>query len=187
MTWRHSPLRLRPSGFKAARDSVLPVEADIPVSSYNEWDPLEEVIVGRLEGATIPSGHISVISNLPPLAAKLFRLSGGFRYPNWMVRLAQRELDQFIHILESEGIKVRRPDIVDFVRPYRSPHWSSRGFSTACPRDILLIIGNEIIETPSCWRSRYFEAGALFPPQGILLERCTMDCRAKTGTYRSAI
>jgi glycine amidinotransferase len=77
-----------------------------------------------------------------------------------MVRLAQRELDHFIHILEGEGIKVRRPDFVDFVRPYRSPHWSSRGFSTACPRDIFLIIGNEIIETPTCWRSRYFEAGA---------------------------
>ena len=26
-----------------------------PVSSYNEWDPLEEVVVGRLEGAMIPS------------------------------------------------------------------------------------------------------------------------------------
>lgn len=26
-----------------------------PVSSHNEWDPLEEVIVGRVEGATIPS------------------------------------------------------------------------------------------------------------------------------------
>jgi glycine amidinotransferase len=139
---------------------AFPVQAEIPVSSYNEWDPLEEVIVGRLEGATIPSGHISVISNLPPLAAKVFRLAGGFHYPNWMVRLAQRELDQFIHILEGEGITVRRPDIVNFAQTYCSPCWSSRGFSTACPRDIFLIIGNEIIETPSCWRSRYFEAGA---------------------------
>lgn len=26
-----------------------------PVSSHNEWDPLEEVIVGRVEGATIPN------------------------------------------------------------------------------------------------------------------------------------
>ena len=146
------------SAVSAEAQAALGIE--IPVNSSNEWDPLEEVIVGRLEGATIPSGHISVISNLPPLAAKLFRLAGGLRYPNWMVRLAQRELDQFVHLLESEGIKVRRPDIVDFVRPYRSPHWSSRGFSTACPRDILLIIGNEIIETPTCWRSRYFEAAA---------------------------
>jgi glycine amidinotransferase len=26
-----------------------------PVNSHNEWDPLEEIIVGRLEGATMPS------------------------------------------------------------------------------------------------------------------------------------
>ena len=31
-----------------------------PVWSCNEWDPLEEVIVGRLEGATIPSDHVTV-------------------------------------------------------------------------------------------------------------------------------
>jgi glycine amidinotransferase len=140
--------------------AAFPVHAEFPVSSYNEWDPLEEVIVGRVEGATFPSGHISVTSNLPSFSAKVFRLASGLRYPKWMVRLAQRELDEFIHILEGEGIKIRRPDFIDFGRLYRSPHWSSRGFSTACPRDILLIIGNEIIETPTCWRSRYFEAGA---------------------------
>ena len=142
------------------------------------------MIVGRLEGATIPSGHISVISNLPPFSAKVFRLGGGFRYPNWMVRLAQRELDQFIHILEGEGITVRRPDIVDFVQPYRSPYWSSRGFSTACPRDILLIIGNEIIEDAELLAFALFRGRRIsFPTQGIFLERCTMDRRAKTGTH----
>lgn len=28
-----------------------------PVNSHNEWDPLEEIIAGRLDGATIPSKH----------------------------------------------------------------------------------------------------------------------------------
>lgn len=147
-------------GQAALKPQAEPDYVEIPVRSYNEWDPLEEVIVGRLEGATIPSVHISVTSNLPAFSAKVLQLAGGFRYPNWMVRLAQRELDQFVHVLESEGIKVRRPDIVDSGRPYCSPYWSSRGFSTACPRDIFLIIGDEIIETPTCWRSRYFEATA---------------------------
>lgn len=38
-----------------------------PVCSYNEWDPLEEVIVGRVEGATVPhlSTEIKVSSHLP--------------------------------------------------------------------------------------------------------------------------
>ncbi len=34
-----------------------------PVMAWNEWDPLEEVIVGSLDGATIPTHHLTVIFN----------------------------------------------------------------------------------------------------------------------------
>ena len=34
-----------------------------PVTAWNEWDPLEEVIVGSLDGATIPTHHLTVIFN----------------------------------------------------------------------------------------------------------------------------
>jgi glycine amidinotransferase len=144
-------------------DPLRTAPAAVPVSTYNEWDPLEEVIVGRLEGATIPSNHVTVTFNLPPLAARLYRLAAGYRYPQWMVRLAQRELDGFIRLLEAEGVTVRRPDAIDFTRRYRTPHWASRGFCIACPRDPFMIVGDEIIETPACWRSRYFEADAYRP------------------------
>src|SRR5258708_28545784 len=52
-----------------------------PVNSHNEWDPLEEVIVGRLEGATIPSDHPVVTCNIPGMAARAQSLVAGFRYP----------------------------------------------------------------------------------------------------------
>lgn len=128
-----------------------------PVNSHNEWDPLEEVIVGRLEGATIPSNHVTVTFNVPPLTAKFYRLAAGRRFPRWMIERAQKELDDFIHLLEAEGVVVRRPDVTDFRTRYKTPHWSSRGFCVACPRDVFLVVGNEIIETPTCWRSRFFE------------------------------
>jgi glycine amidinotransferase len=131
-----------------------------PVCSYNEWDLLEEVIVGRLEGATIPSNHITVTFNLPRAAGKLYGLAAGWRFPVWMKGRAQKELDGFIELLSLEGVKVRQPDIVDFSPSYSTPWWSSRGFCVACPRDIFLVIGDEIIESPMCWRSRYFEAMA---------------------------
>jgi glycine amidinotransferase len=134
-----------------------------PVMSHNEWDPLEEVIVGRLEGATIPSNHITATFNVPKLTARLYRLVAGRHYPKWMVRLAQRELDGFIALLEGEGVRVRRPEPIDFARTYRTRQWRSRGFCTACPRDGLLVIGDEIIETPMCWRSRHFEGDAYRP------------------------
>lgn len=134
--------------------------ASSPVSSWNEWDPLEEVIVGRLEGATIPSVHPTVTFNIPSATVMLYRLAAGWRYPRWMVNLAQKHLDGFIRLLRSEGITVRQPDEVDFSKPYRTPSWRSRGFCAACPRDGFLVVGDEIIETPMCWPSRYFEAFA---------------------------
>ena len=128
-----------------------------PVNSHNEWDPLEEIIVGSLEAANIPSNHVTVTFNIPSITAKLYRLVAGNRFPRWMIKLAQKELDEFIHILEAEGVVVQRPEPIDFHARFMTPYWSSRGFSVACPRDVILIVGNEIIETPTCWRSRFFE------------------------------
>ncbi len=138
-----------------------PVRAQpCPVSAHNEWDPLEEVIVGHVDDATIPSSHIAVTSNIPRAAAMIYPVFGGLRYPRIMVGPAKRELAQFVHILEQEGVNVRRPDPQPFRRKFSSPQWASRGFTCACPRDSMLVVGNEMIETPMAWRSRYFETFA---------------------------
>ncbi len=128
-----------------------------PVNTYNEWDPLKEVIVGRLEYATIPNNHVLFTQSLPATAAKLYRPIAGRLYPKLIVKPAQKELNEFIHILEAEGITVRRPDVLDFSKPFKSPNWKAKGFCTASPRDGLLVIGDTILETPMAWRSRYFE------------------------------
>jgi glycine amidinotransferase len=53
---------------------------------------------------------------------------------------------------------------VDWSKACSSPDWSSpSGLGAANPRDSLLVIGNEIIETPMAWRSRYFETFAFKP------------------------
>jgi glycine amidinotransferase len=77
-----------------------------PVNSHNEWDPLEEIIVGRLEGAVMPSGHPVVTSVIPGFTARLMPLVGGFRYPGFMVAKAQAELDGFVALLTSLGVAV---------------------------------------------------------------------------------
>jgi glycine amidinotransferase len=129
-----------------------------PVNSHNEWDPLEEVIVGRLEGAVMPSSHPVVTCNIPGrAAARAQSLAAGLHYPGFMIEPAQRELDGLVALLESLGIVVRRPDPVDHKRRFGTPYWSSRGFCNSCPRDSMLIIGDEIIETPMVWPCRYFE------------------------------
>ncbi|MEU0109460.1 amidinotransferase [Streptomyces sp. NPDC006251] len=134
-----------------------------PVDSHTEWDPLEEIIVGRLEGATIPSDHPVVTCNVPPWAGRLQGLAAGFRYPRMLIEKAQQEIDGFVTLLESLGVTVRRPDAVDHRRRFATPDWSSRGFCNTCPRDSMLVIGDEIIETPMAWPCRYFETHSYRP------------------------
>lgn len=143
----------------AAPESGAPLPT-CPVNSFNEWDPLEEVIVGRLEGAVLPNHHVSVTSTMPQGITKSLRLIGGWKYPGFVLKQAQAELDSFIKILEAEGVRVRRPDVVKFQKRYKTPFWSSKGYNVANPRDGLLLLGNEILETPMAWRCRYFEMAA---------------------------
>lgn len=141
-----------------APSPVAAAEATCPVSSHDEWSPLEEVIVGRLEGMTIPSNHPVVTCNVPGMTGRLFGLFAGLPFPGLLLDPAQRQLDGFIALLEKEGVKVRRPAVMDSRRALRGPGWSSRGFGNACPRDSVLVVGDELIETPMAWPCRYFEA-----------------------------
>jgi glycine amidinotransferase len=134
-----------------------------PVGSHNEWDPLEEVIVGRLEGACIPSNHPVVTCNVPGAAALAHALVAGMRFPRILTEPAQRELDGFVALLESLGITVRRPEAMNWKHRFGTPAWRSRGFVNACPRDSMLVIGDEIIETPMAWPTRYFETQSYRP------------------------
>ncbi|WP_282694501.1 amidinotransferase [Streptomyces sp. CC208A] len=131
-----------------------------PVWSHTEWDPLEEVVVGRVDGATIPSRHPTVRCNIPPWAARLQGAAAGFRYPRALAGKAEEEIEGFVALLESLGVTVRRPDPVPHRRRFATPAWSSRGFCSACPRDGMLVVGDEIIEAPMAWPCRYFETHA---------------------------
>jgi glycine amidinotransferase len=135
-----------------------------PVNSHNEWDPLEEVIIGSLDDAMFPAWNTINVATVPPGEwAKIEQKVGGagVPYPEELVAAARRELAEFIHILEAEGVRVRSLDKTNFAAPFGTPDWQvPSGFCAANPRDPFLVIGNEIIETPMADRGRYFEAWA---------------------------
>src|SRR5260370_215487 len=133
---------------RAIGPDAAPVGQVCPVNSHNEWDPLEEVIVGRLEGATIPSDHPVVTCNIPGMTGRAQSLLAGFRYPKIMIEPAQRELDAFVALLQSLGIVVRRPEPVEHKKRFITPEWSSCGFCNSVPRDSMLVIRDEITEGP---------------------------------------
>lgn len=135
-----------------------------PVNSHNEWDPLEEVIVGNIEGAMFPEwttiNEVTVPPGEWPHVER--RIGGkGIPYPAEFVKKARKVWAEFIHILEAEGVKVRHVDPMNYAASFATPAWSSSsGFCAANPRDPFMVIGNEILETPMADRARYFEAWA---------------------------
>jgi len=146
------------------------VEADAPagqpegpVSSFTEWDPLEEVIVGIVDGASFPTWHMSLPPVLPENQHDAFHRHAGEPFPPERIAAAQAELEEFVRILQGEGVTVRRPEPIPQRTAYSTLDWTSTGMYAAMPRDALLVVGDEIIECPMAWRSRYFETLAYRP------------------------
>jgi glycine amidinotransferase len=126
------------------------------VNSWNEWDPLEEVIVGSVRNTADIAYEPSLAPYFPP--GDPGRAFKGAVVAQPVLDAAERQLDHFVALLEKLGITVRRPDPVDHARAVTTPHWSARfGHACACPRDTLLVIGDEIIEAPMAQRARWFE------------------------------
>jgi glycine amidinotransferase len=133
-----------------------------PVASHTEWQRLEEVIVGSVEGAAVPRVDPLIRATLPELFETTFGGRSGQQFPADLATAAQHELDAFAGLLEREGVTVRRPDPVDHTQPYATVDWECpAGLYSACPRDSVLVVGDRIIEAPMAYRSRYFETFAL--------------------------
>ena len=130
-----------------------------PVNSWNEWDPLQEIIVGSARGAA-DMGYEPAFSPYYPPGSPGRAFEGGPVHPA-VIDEAERQLDGFAELLARRGITVRRPDPVDHAVPFSTPDWHcTGGHASACPRDCLLVVGDEIIEAPMAQRARYFEVRA---------------------------
>jgi len=128
-----------------------------PVWSCNEWDPLEEVIVGRVDGACVPELSHVVRACTHHDNWHFFEKNHGKAFPRAHLKKAHAEIEELCNILRQEGVIVRRPDPIDFSQVYKTPDFTSSGLYAAMPRDILLVLGDEIIEAPMAWRPRFFE------------------------------
>lgn len=62
------------------------VDPDCIVNSHTEWDPLEEVIVGRVDDATIPEWHVSGKAVWPAKHWDMFKNQAGRSFPKELVQ-----------------------------------------------------------------------------------------------------
>lgn len=131
------------------------------VNSYTEWDPLEEVVVGRLATGVFPSWQDTMADTMPEDSWQVFRDQGGRPMPRAHLEAAEAELDNLAEVLRAEGVTVVRPDVLPQAKPFATPEWTSAGgLYAGMPRDLLMVVGDTIIEAPMSWRCRYHEVDA---------------------------
>ena len=76
-------------------------------------------------------------------------------------------MNRFIDVLRQSGATVKRPETWPHDRSVSTIHWEAQGYYNYCPRDVLLVVGDQIIETPNVIRSRYQET---FSYRALLLD-----------------
>lgn len=134
------------------------------VSSHTEWDTLHEVVVGRLAGGVFPTWQESMAPVLPEGSRRLLRERGGLPLPAEHLAAAERELEGLATALTAEGVSVVRPDAFGHERPFATPDWESAGgLYAGMPRDLLMVVGDVLIEAPLSWRCRQHEVDAFRP------------------------
>jgi glycine amidinotransferase len=125
------------------------------INSWNEWDSLKHVVVGRADNTMVQCPEPAVERDWPEDG---FPLGTYGPLPQEMVDAANEQLDQLAQILERRGIRVDRPVPLDFSQPVATPEWTQDTmFGCMPPRDVLITIGNELLEATMSYRSRWFE------------------------------
>lgn len=110
------------------------------INSNNEWEKLTKVILGSADKMNW--------SRSDPEYNKILKqanFSSG-PVPDRIIYETEKALKHFQAQMESMGIEVIRPEMIDYQ--------SIDGFGNYCPRDTVLVIGDKIILTPTRWKRR---------------------------------
>ena len=131
------------------------------INSWNEWDPLRHVIVGRIDSRMVGAPEAGIVNAYPRagLAAGEWRT-----IPDGYLERAHEQMEAFVALFEQHGIRVDRPTSMDDRQYVRTPDWEcDHMFGTMPPRDIIMCHGNEILEATMSQRARWFEFLAYKP------------------------
>ena len=126
------------------------------LNSHNEWDRLEEIIVGTAKNSTgcfFWNEKFNQNQNKIDTARKLAQKA----YPKWYIEEVEEDLEDLCKILKKFNVRVLRPDPSNVGKIFRTPYWGGITNNLYNARDLYLVIGNHLIESPSPIHSRFFE------------------------------
>ncbi len=120
--------------------------------SFNEWDCLKEVVVGRADFANWPSDD-PVFSRESEKTTWTETPVPSGPVPDWIIDEANEDLDILADTLEQLGTIVHRPKAINYQE--------RNGMYGYCPRDRLLIYGNTIVDPAMMYPCRDMETESL--------------------------
>jgi len=122
------------------------------LNSYNEWDPLEEIVVGSATYANWPDNDPVFARESSKTTWTTTAIPSG-PVPQWVIDEANEDLDTLADTLTKLGVVVHRPREMNFQE--------LGGMYNYCPRDRLLIAGSTVIDTAMMYPCRNQEIEAL--------------------------
>lgn len=122
------------------------------IHSYNEWDILKEVVVGRACYANWPSDDPVFSKESEKTTWQNSPVPSG-PVPDWIIDEANEDLDMLSLVLEKCGATVYRPKELNYQE--------RGGMYSYCPRDRLLIYGDTIVDPSMMYPCRDMEIEAL--------------------------
>jgi len=132
------------------------------INSNTSFGKLKEVIVGRelsltkrLADRTFQQFYKEAINE--SVYGKLFDNGDMYSVNQDLIDIRNEQLDNLAKTLENEGVIVYRPDKVTKITQIKTPTFTTELSSCSNVRDVTLVYGNKIVETPTYVRNRYFE------------------------------
>lgn len=155
----------------------------------NEWDPLEEVVVGSALGARVPREDDGLRCVEYSSFSSDARPRSGPMDPR-VIDESEEDLARLADALRALGVIVHRPAPLATDALVSTPDWSTDGMHAYCPRDAVLIVGETVIEAPMVLRARQHEVSALRPVLSACFDGGARWISAprpllRAGTYRA--
>jgi glycine amidinotransferase len=129
------------------------------INSNTSFGKLKEVVVGR---------ELNLAKRISDITFKQFYREAlderiyeapfeNYTVSMDLIDLRNQQLDNLASTLTSLGVTVHRPDQLDKIVPFTTPSFRSELSSASNVRDLTLVYGNKLIETPTFVRNRYYE------------------------------
>jgi N-dimethylarginine dimethylaminohydrolase len=124
----------------------------VKIHSYNEWDRLQEIVVGEASYANWPTNDPVFAEESKKTTWKETPVPSGPVSQN-IIDEANEDLEGLCNILKHAGVTVHRPKQMNFQK--------LGGMYNYCPRDRLLVAGNKIVDPAMMYPCRDIETQSL--------------------------